>query len=189
MEAIMNKIILITLLAFSLVMSAQPVKAECEPFFTGGGIITEGHGKDKLKITFAVNLFIYEGESALGSLQVNFHKTGEENVNHSDFKSIDNFTELWGGVHEFNGNEYMFVSFVATGQFNGEDGWSILARFSDFGEPGVGKRDAGDLSDAVRFTLIDPYSNLVYDTSLSFPREQVWRTLLDGGNLTFHCED
>ena len=185
----MNKIILVTLLAFSLVISAQPVKAECEPFFTGGGIITEGHGKDKLKITFAVNLFIYEGESALGSLQVNFHKTGEDNVNHSDFKSIDNFTELRGGVQEFNGNEYMFVRFVATGQFNGEDGWSILARFSDFGEPGVGKKNAGDLSDAVRFNLIDPYGDTVYLTSHYFPWDQARRTLLNGGNLTFHCED
>ena len=61
----MKKFILCTFLAVSFIMSAQSVIAECEPFFTGGGIITEGHGKNTLKITFAVNLFIYRQESRM----------------------------------------------------------------------------------------------------------------------------
>jgi hypothetical protein len=185
----MKKYILCTFLAVFLVMSAQQVIAECVPFLTGGGVITEGHGKNKLNITFAVNLFIYEGEPALGSLQVNFHNVDNEDVNFSGFSSIDTFSEVYFEVREQDGEEFVFVRFIATGQFNGEDGWSILVHLTDYGKPGIGKKDAEDLSDAVRFTLIAPDTNLAYDTALSFPREQVWRVLLDGGNLTFHCED
>ena len=186
----MKKFILCTFLAVSLIMSAQPVIAECEPFFTGGGIITEGHGQNTLKITFAVNLFIYEAEPARGSLQVNFHNVGDEAINYSDFVSIDTFSEVNIGENELDGKEFVFVRFIANGQFNGEDGWSILARFSDFGEPGVGKKkDSGNLSDAVRFNLTDPYGNTVYLTSQYFPWDQARRTILDGGNLTFHCQD
>ena len=185
----MKRYIICFFLAVSLVMSAQPVIAECVPFLTGGGIITEGHGRNKLNITFAVNLFIYEGEPALGSLQVNFHNVDYEDINFSDFSSIDTFSEVYFEARKSDGKEFVFVRFKATGQLNGEDGWSIEAHLTDYGEPGIGKKNAENLSDSVRFTLIDPDNNQAYDTALSFPREQVWRVLLDGGNLTFHCED
>ena len=185
-------------------MAIYPVVANSETFFTGGGIIKEGHGKDANKITFGVNIFTNElGAPSTGSLQINFHNT------YYDYLGNDNFdkckfmtTDITGGVIETRlldgnpDNDYIFVRIEAFGQFNGEDGWSTVTRFSDFGQPGT-----GILSDAVRIQIYDPSGELVYDTGsgpvpvgetmmiYDYPHEQSWRTILDGGNVTVHYQD
>ena len=71
----MNKIILGTLLVFFLVVNAQPAIAACKTYFTGGGNITEGHGKDSLKITFATNVLYDYGGLPAGVIHFNFVNT------------------------------------------------------------------------------------------------------------------
>jgi hypothetical protein len=45
--------------------------------------------------------------------------------------------------------------------------------------------------DAVRIQLVNPNGEYVYDTAweAEFPREQGWRHLLDGGNISVHISE
>ena len=204
----MKKTLLYFILAILLAVGVHPAVANSETFFTGGGIIKEGQGKDANKITFGVNIFTNElGVPSAGRLQINFHNT------HYDYLGNDYFdkgkfvtTQITGGVIETHLLEYpadsgvhydyTFVRIEAIGQFNGENDWSTVTRFSDFGEPGT-----GILADAVRIQLYDPSGKLVYDTGsgpmpagetmmvYDYPHEQSWRTILDGGNVTIHYQD
>jgi len=199
----MRNILLSTILIVLFVVAMHPVVAKSETFFTGGGIIKEIDGEDVNKITFGVNLFTNEsGVPSAGRLQINFHNT------HYDYLGNDYFdkgqfitTYISGGVIETRSfeypadsgvdNDYTFVRIEAIGQFNGEDGWSTVTRFSDFGEPGT-----GILADAVRIMIYGPNNELAYDTAsgadegvYDYPREQSWKTLLDGGNVTVHYQD
>ena len=65
-------------------------------------------------------------------------------------------------------------------------GWSVLVRFTDYGAPGRKKSLPPGYGDSLRVMLFDPSGNTVYDTAFDYPREQSWRTLLDGGNVSAH---
>ena len=80
----MNKIILGSLFLFFLVVNAQPALSVCEPYFTGGGNITEGQGKDSLKITFATNVFYDVGGLPAGVIHFNFVNTSSGFLNCMD---------------------------------------------------------------------------------------------------------
>ena len=194
----MNKFILGTLLVFFLVVNAQSAIAVCKTYFTGGGNITEGHGKDSLKITFATNVLYDYGGLPAGVIHFNFVNTSSGFLDGGTFFSKE-INEFYIDPRELTGiddSEYFFVRITATGQFDGEDGWTITARFADFKDPNKKQKGAfGALSDAVRLQVFDPEGDHVYDTAWledpprpnEFNRDQVWRTFLDGGIVNVHC--
>jgi len=218
----MNKLILATILPILLFMCAHPILAYSETFLTrdaiitGGGIITEGDGKDAIKITFAVNLLIKyyvngEGqpvdeygnvvdngqllfaESPKGNFHINFHNTGyNDDINKGKFTTTDiNVVAIRPGSFQDpnDQNNHIFARIEADGKLNGENGWSILVRFSDFGAPGkVNRVNPDNLADAIRISLFDPSDVYVYGTSADFPWDQGRRTLLDGGNVTIYYQ-
>jgi hypothetical protein len=183
-----KKLLLGVILAALLSLVTQPVLADSESFITGGGILLEGQGKDAQKITFGVNVSVDDGRQPSGHLQVNFHNTLFDDLDKGKFKSTS-VDELWTEQKELDGVPYTFVSIIFYGQFNGEDGWKIDMNFADFGEPGRAKPDSGNKWDAVRISLFNPSDESVWDSAyeeVGFPREQSWRTLLDGGNIKVH---
>jgi len=189
-----------------------------DAIITGGGIIREGQGKDALKITFGVNVLVKYlvneekqpvdeygnpttggqlvfAQPPIGNFHIVFHNTGVNDVNKKIFTATDiKAVAIRPQSHQDSEGEtnYIFARIEANGKFNGENGWSILVRFSDFGAPGkVKKENPENRSDAVRIMMFDyPYSagseEAVYDTALDYPREESWRTLLDGGNVTIY---
>jgi len=220
----MKKLILGTLLAVLVAVCAYPLTANSQTvsirdgIITGGGIITEGQGKDALKITFGVNVLIKyfvneEGvfvdeagietnngelvfaEPPVGNIHINFHNTGyNDDLDKGKFTTTA-ITWMRINPQSYPNTEgdpnYIFVSLEGDGKFNGEDGWTLMLRLSDFGAPGNSKATKDNLSDAVRITIIDPNGIYVYDTAymnIEFPREQGWRNLLDGGNLTVYYQ-
>ena len=220
----MKKLILGKLLAVLLAVIMFPIPANSvtvstrEAIITGGGIITEGHGKDAPKITFGVNVlikyFVNENgdpvdetgevsangqllfaEPPTGNFHINFHNISNDDLDKGKFTA----TEISGvritpaSYPDSEGEpNYIFVSMSANGKFNGENNWSVIVRISDFGSPGkVKKADSNNMADAVRISVWNyNLSNLaVYDTAVldgDFPREQSWRTLLDGGNIVVY---
>jgi hypothetical protein len=224
MGAIMKNQILCIMLTVLLGVLIHPVSANSQTILindaiiTGGGIITEGQGKDALKITFGVNVlikyfadengtFVDEygnetinnelvfAEQPVGNIHINFHNTGYSNDTDKGKFTTTEITWMRINPQSYPDSEgepnFIFVSLAADGKFNGEDGWTLQFRLSDFGNPGSSKATKNNLSDAVRITIIDPDGILVYDTAymnLEFPREQGWRTLLDGGNLTVYYQ-
>lgn len=217
----MKKRILGTIFAVLLAMIMHPILANSETvltrdaIITGGGIITEGHGKDAPKITFGVHLLIKYvvnedgdpidengevsangqllfAEPPIGDFHINFHNISNDDLDKGKLTTTDisavRIAPLSYQDPEGDPNS-IFVSMTADGKFNGEYGWSIVVRISDFGSPGNSKAIKNNLSDAIRISLIDPDEIHVYDTATldgDFPREQSWRTLLDGGNITVY---
>jgi len=223
-EVIMKKLILGALLVVLLAMLTHPILANSETVFThdaiitGGGIITEGHGKDAPKITFGVDVFIKyfvneNGEPAdesgvpidptwplvfaeppIGDFHINFHNTSNDNLDKGKFTTTDIYAVAIhpGSYQDPDGKDtHLFARIEANGKFNGEDGWSIVVRFTDFGAPGKVKDANPDTAaDAIRVMLFES-GELVYDTAAldgDYPREQSWRTLLDGGNVVVYYQ-
>lgn len=218
----MKKIMFGTLAALLCAVLIHPVSANPETLFThdalitGGGIITEGHGRGAPKITFAVNMFIrffvnedgqpvdeygepvtdgqlFFAEPPEGYLQIQFHNTGNnDEIDKGRFITTD-ITAVAirpGSFQDPDGEDnHIFTRIEANGKFNGEDGWAILTRFSDFGNPGITKRNPENHADATRIMLFDQ-DEVAYDTATAgdYPRQQAWRTLLDGGNVTVYYQ-
>ena len=130
----MKRMVYGILILFSFVLTAQPILAECEPYFTGGGIIMEGHGWDSLKITFATNLFYDEEGFPDGAIIFNFLNTNSGLMDGGTFssKEISEFVIDPRELADVEDSEFLFVRVTATGEFYGEDGWTIRARFADF---------------------------------------------------------
>lgn len=171
-------------------VAADPVLAGSETFFTGGGILKEGQGRDARKITFSVNVHVDQDDQVSGHFQVNFQQLDDYyNLDKSRFTTAE-FTDLVIATRDFvTPDDHFFVRLDAIGQLDGEDGWRVLARFADWGAPVHDPADSGNLADSVRIMLFAPFGGeLVYDTARDYPREQVYRTLLDGGNVTVHFE-
>ena len=214
----MRKQILGVILAVLLAGITHPILANSttvytdDAIITGGGNIRDGQGKDALKITFAVDVYInfYVDENGepvdedgqpvsggqlvfseppAGNLHIIFHNTGNDDIDKGKFTTTDiNVVAIRpeSFLDPDGEDNYTFARIEANGTFNGENGWSILVRFSDFGSPGNSKAHSDNLTDAVRISLFNPSDEHVYGTSAHFPWDQARRTLLDGGNITVY---
>lgn len=181
-----GKLILRSAMTALFVLSAGPIWAGSEVFLTGGGVIRDGRGPDTRKITFSADIFMIEEGQSEGQIQFQFHRVGNPDFDKRKFTAND-FSEFSVYTNESETlGIYNFIRIWAHGQLNGEDGWSVLVRFTDFGTPAGGKDNSNGRADAVRIMLFDPYGALVYDTAQDYPKEQGWRALLDGGNVAVH---
>jgi hypothetical protein len=164
-------------------LTADSALAGSDVLFTGGGIIKDGSGAAAKRITFSVNLFVDADGMSAGHLGFGFHKLDDiYGLDRSRFKASD-FDSVVIETRYRDATPFTFVRIEARGSLDGQDGWSVLARFSDFGVPVSDAALPPEHADALRITLFGPGGDAVYDTALDYPREQSWRTLLDGGNV------
>lgn len=174
----------VTAAAVGLLMTAGPTLAGSDVLFTGGGIIKDGRGAAAKRISFSVNLFANVDGIYAGHLGLGFHNLDDAyGLDQSRFTTSE-FDSVLIETHYLDTTPYTFVRIEAHGRLNGGDGWSVLVRFSDFGVPVNDKALLPGHADALRIKLFDPSGAELYDTAFDYPREQSWRTLLDGGNVT-----
>ena len=172
-----------TVAAVGLLLTAGPTLAGSDVLFTGGGVIKHGKGAAAKRISFSVNLFVNADGVRAGHLGFNFHKLDDiYGLDQSRFTTSE-FDWVYIGTNYLDATPYTFVRIDAHGRLDGEDGWSVVARFSDFGIPVNNKALHAGQADALRVMLFDPSGFLVYDTASDYPHEQSWRTWLDGGNV------
>ena len=165
-------------------LATGPAFSSSDVIFTGGGFIKDGSGVEAKRISFSVNLFVDSLGANDGHLRLNFHNLDDTyGLDQSQFKT-SSFDSVIIETHYIDATPYTFVRIEASGQLDGADGWAILVRFSDFGVPVRNKELPTNHADALRIMLFDPSGVAVYDTALDYPREQSWRTLLDGGNVS-----
>ena len=169
--------------AVGLLLTAGSTLAGSDVLFTGGGIIKDGSGAAASKISFSVNLFVNADGIRAGHLGFQFHNLDDKyGLDKSRFIASQ-FDDVSISTRYLDTTPFTFVRIRARGRLDGGDGWSVLVRFSDFGVPVNDKALPPGHADALRVMLFDPSGVAVYDTALDYPREQVWRTLLDGGNV------
>jgi len=184
-----NKWVPGAVLTVFLAASAASTWADSEAFIHGGGIISTGHGQDASKITLSVDIYVPDDGQAIGFFDIHFHNVNDlYDLDKSQFTATE-FGAVTVTSNTVDGQDYLFVRIEASGTLDGEEGWSVIARIADFGSPGQAKKQPGGLTDAIRLSLFDPFGEGVfYDTATldppDFPREQAWRTFLDGGNIT-----
>lgn len=167
-------------------LAATPALADADAIFHGGGFITDGRGADAKKITFSVNVFADAGGVAVGQLQFQFHNLDDTyGLDRTRFTATA-FDEVIFETRHFEDTPFTFVRIQAHGAFQGSDGWSVTVRFSDFGVPVRNPELPPTHADAVRIQLFDPAEVPIYDSGWAQEnwREQSWRALLDGGNVT-----
>lgn len=167
-------------------LAASPALADADVIFSGGGIIRDESGADAKRITFSVNLFAASGGASTGQLQFHFHNLDDSyGLDRSRFTASD-FDEVYFETRYFEDTPYTYVRIRARGELNGGAGWSMTVRFADFGVPVRNVALPPNHADAVRIQLFDPTDVHIYDTGWAQEnwREQGWRTLLDGGNVT-----
>jgi len=166
---------------------------------TGGGNITAGRGRGSAKITFGGNVGIAGDEGLVGQYQINFHNVSDDEVGNIDvakghFHSTDitfldfKWLILCPQPDPPDDAFFNWAEFKADGRFNGEPGWSIHVRVTDYGEGKKAKPDT------IRIKLYKG-SILEYDSNQDFPYDWVcltseWRMHeLDGGNIQIHKID
>jgi hypothetical protein len=165
-------------------LTAGPVLAGSDVLFTGGGLIKDGSGAVAKRITFSVGVFVDADGLTDGRLQFHFHNLDDVYaLDQSRFEASD-FDSVLIETRYRDTTPFTFVRIEARGSLNGVEGWSVLVRFSDFGVPVTNKALLPENADALRIMLFAPGGDAVYDTALDYPREQSWRTLLDGGNVS-----
>jgi hypothetical protein len=172
-----------TAAAVGLLLTAGSTLAGSDVLFTGGGIIKDGSGAAARRISFSVNLFVNADGVRAGHLGFHFHNLDDiYGLDQSRFTTSE-FDSVFIETAYLDTTPYTFVRIEARGRLDGADGWSVLARFSDFGVPVNNKALNPGHADALRVILFDPSGVPVYDTALDYPKEQSWRTWLDGGNV------
>ena len=178
-----------------LAVAATPCVADNEITVNGGGIIKEGLGLDLNKITFSVNVYADDDvPEGIGHFQARFHHLAlHPDLERSGFFSNE-ITGLYLSENEFHDGiittPYTFIKIWADGRLGREEGWSVVIRLSDFGTPPEKKGLPYNHADGVRIQLFDPDGIHVYDTAWEgeFSREQSWRHVLDGGNVSVHVD-
>ena len=164
-------------------------------FMTGGGqIIDDNDGdlkkKDHERISFGGNVGIRLDGTLHGQWQAHLHNVSDDTLDKGNFHSTSIDRVVFRDLDQFEDPAppealWNFIRFDATGRFNGEDGWSVVVRATDTGEPGNGK-NAGDDTDSIRIQLYNPGGVMVYDSLTDFPAQQQSRHNLDHGNLQIH---
>jgi hypothetical protein len=178
------KRILVSASVVLLSLTAGPVMAGSDVLFTGGGLIKDGSGADAKRITFSVGLFVDADGMTDGRLQFHFHNLDDVYALDQTRFTASVFDSVLIETRYRDTVPFTFVRIEARGSLDGEEGWSVLVRFSDFGVPVNNKEMLPENADALRIRLFGPGGDAVYDTALDYPREQSWRTLLDGGNVS-----
>jgi hypothetical protein len=178
------KRILVSASVILLSLTAGPVMAGSDVLFTGGGLIKDGSGADAKRITFSVGLFVDADGMTDGRLQFHFHNLDDVYALDQSRFTASVFDSVLIETRYRDTVPFTFVRIEARGSLDGEEGWSVLVRFSDFGVPVNDKEMLPENADALRIRLFGPGGDAVYDTALDYPREQSWRTLLDGGNVS-----
>ena len=173
-----------TVLLSLFCLTARPVLAGSDVLFTGGGVISEGSGAAAKRITFSVGVFVDAEGTTDGRLQFHFHNLDDVYALDQTRFTATVFDRVVIETRYRDTVPYTFVRIEARGSLDGVEGWSVLVRFSDFGVPVNNRALSPDNADAVRIMLFGPSGDAVYDTALDYPREQSWRTLLDGGNVS-----
>lgn len=172
-----------------LAVVATPCLADNEITVNGGGIIKEGVGTNLNKITFSVNVYADDDiPEGTGHFQARFHRLPlypELEMSRFFSREITGFS-----VSPCTARPCVFIKILAEGRLDGEEGWGVVIRMTDFGNPPGEKGLPPDYGDAIRISLFDPEDNHVYDTAWEgeFSREQSWRHLLDGGNVSVHVD-
>jgi hypothetical protein len=178
------KRILVSAIVVFFGLTAGPALAGSDVLFTGGGLIKDGSGADAKRITFSVGVFVDADGMTDGRLQFHFHNLDDVyGLDQSRF-TASVFDAVLIETRYRDTVPYTFVRIEARGSLDGVEGWSVLVRFSDFGVPVNNKEMLPENADALRIMLFGPGGDAVYDTALDYPREQSWRTLLDGGNVS-----
>jgi hypothetical protein len=183
-----------------LAFAAVPCLADNEITVNGGGIIKEGAGPERNKITFSVNVYTDDDvPEGTGHFQARFHRL----AHHPDLEKKGFFSnEITGfylSLNEFDDGSfttpYAFIKIWADGRLGREEGWSVVIRFSDFDNPAKDNSLPYNHADAIRIQLFDPDGIHAYDTAweygpgeFEFSREQGWRHVLDGGNISLHLD-
>ncbi|UCC13421.1 MAG: hypothetical protein JSW21_08445 [Gammaproteobacteria bacterium] len=165
-------------------LTAGPVLAGSDVLFTGGGIITDGSGAAAKRIPFSVGLFVDADGMTDGRLQFHFHNLDDVYALDQSRFTASVFDSVLIETRYRDTVPFTFVRIEARGSLDRMEGWSVLVRFSDFGVPVNNKEMLPENADALRISLFGPGGEAVYDTALDYPREQAWRTLLDGGNVS-----
>jgi hypothetical protein len=178
------KRILVSASVILLSLTAGSVMAGSDVLFTGGGLIKDGSGADAKRITFSVGLFVDADGMTDGRLQFHFHNLDDVYALDQSRFTASAFDSVLIETRYRDTVPFTFVRIEARGSLDGEEGWSVLVRFSDFGVPVNDKEMLPENADALRIRLFGPGGDAVYDTALDYPREQSWRTLLDGGNVS-----
>jgi len=174
----------------------EVTKTWLEHFVTGGGIIREGEGKNAYSITFGGNVGYDLAGNEVGQWNINFHNVNDPAIDKGHFHSTE-ITDI--GFFDIVAcpepdppdADYNYAHFVATGRFNGEDGWEVRFNMTDYGEGNKTEPDG------IRVRLWDASHVLVYDSSETgehytgvFTNEGTCalarRTGLDGGNIQIH---
>jgi hypothetical protein len=173
----------------SLAVAAAPCLADNAITVNGGGIIKEGVGANLNKITFSVNIYADDDiPEGTGHFQARFHRLPL----HPELEMTRFFSrEITGfSFTPCAAGPCIFIKLWAEGRLDGEEGWEVVIRFTDVGNPQNEESLPLDYGDAIRIQLFDPDGNHVYDTAWigEFSREQSWRHLLDGGNVTVHVD-
>jgi hypothetical protein len=196
----------IRLLVFGLAIlslmgvAAAPCLADGEINVNGGGIIKQGFGPEKNKITFSVNVYADEDvPGGVGQFKARFHHL----IHHPDLEKVsffsDEITDFYMDFRIFDSDgistPYTFIKIWADGRLGHEEGWSVVVRFSDFGVPPQKMSLPYNHADAIRLQLVNPDGDHVYDTAweydpgeFEFDREQIWRHVLDGGNISVNLD-
>jgi hypothetical protein len=187
-----RRLILGTIILASAALTTSTCLANFVTTVNGGGIIKEGTGTNENKITFSLNVYADDDiPEGVGHFQAQFHRLAlHPDLEKSRFFSRD-ITGFYIGTDNLASTPFTFVKIWANGRLDGEDNWSVIIRFSDFGNPKKKKGLAQNQADAVRIQLFNSNGEQVYDTAREdeFSREQGWRHLLDGGNISIHVSE
>jgi len=164
---------------------------------TGGGNITQTdwEGNVVARISFAGNAGFDKDGNPTGNWQAILHDVFGEQFDKAKFKATEitniSFGNLWwcpdADQPESDKN---YAEIRMKGTLNGEDGWGMIVKMTDFGEAGIN-------NDTIRMSLYKPgnpwWKN--YDTAFGFydwPNDfwcSYMRTKIDGGNLQIHMPE
>lgn len=173
------------LLAGLLLSAVVPVLADRQEgdSISGGGQIVEEMG-NKHKDWYVISFGGFAGAGAdgyAGQWEVNFHNVGGDDLDKTKFHTTE---IVWMDFYGEPGDSCVAMRFMATGKWQGNEGYWIDFRAQDAGEPG-----SGDNARIQLYEGIYPAGTKIYDSNDEFTNISPAncygsnRTYLDHGNL------